>query len=69
MSLSPTAAPSEPLDLLVLEGDGIGPEITSATLQVLDAAAQRFGFTLSIARETIGFSALRKIGTTFACGA
>ena len=30
-----------PLDLLVLEGDGIGPEIMAATLAVLRAADAR----------------------------
>ena len=35
------------LDLLVLEGDGIGPEITAATLDVLRAADRAFGLGLS----------------------
>ena len=30
------------MKLLVLPGDGIGPEITEATLKVLDAADRRY---------------------------
>ena len=54
-----------PLELLVLEGDGIGPEIAKATLTVLDAAAQAFGFTCRYQHALIGFDALRESGTTF----
>jgi 3-isopropylmalate dehydrogenase len=48
------------LHILVLEGDGIGPEITAATLTVLRA------LPLDIAFEhvEIGFAALRRHGTT-----
>ena len=35
------------LRLLVLEGDGIGPEITAATLGVLRAADAKFALALS----------------------
>ncbi len=51
--------------LLVLEGDGIGPEIARATVMVLDAAAARFGLDLQYERALIGFDALRESGTTF----
>jgi 3-isopropylmalate dehydrogenase len=57
-------ATDAPVDILVLEGDGIGPEITAATLTVLEAAvsASRLSFRFSYA--DIGFKALRSSGST-----
>lgn len=52
------------MELLVLEGDGIGPEIMAATLQVLNAAATRHGLQVSLRTAEIGFAALAKVGTT-----
>ncbi|OLT35908.1 hypothetical protein BJF82_14510 [Kytococcus sp. CUA-901] len=37
--------PTRSHSLAVLPGDGVGPEVTAAALEVLDAAQQRFGFT------------------------
>jgi 3-isopropylmalate dehydrogenase len=51
--------------LLVLEGDGIGPEICAATLEVLRAADRRTSIGLSFDKAAIGFSALKERGTTF----
>jgi 3-isopropylmalate dehydrogenase len=51
--------------LLVMEGDGIGPEISAATLEVLRAADRLFGLQLSFTTATVGFPALRESGTTF----
>ncbi len=53
------------LNLLFLEGDGIGPEIAAATESVLRAADQRFGLGLNFSRALMGFDALREHGTTF----
>jgi 3-isopropylmalate dehydrogenase len=55
---------ADAVNLLVLEGDGIGPEITAATLAVLRAAAQRFALTLAFEPATIGWAAHRAQGTT-----
>ncbi len=52
------------MKILVLPGDGIGPEITEATLTVLDRANARYGLGLNWQREDIGFVALKKQGTT-----
>jgi 3-isopropylmalate dehydrogenase len=52
------------LDILVLPGDGIGPEITEATLAVLRAADRRFGLDLRFETREIGFAAYRAHGTT-----
>ena len=34
--------------IAVIEGDGIGPELTEATLKVLEAAKTKFGLKLKI---------------------
>src|SRR5882672_2940395 len=52
------------MDILVLPGDGIGPEITDATLAVLDAASHAFKLNLTFERHDIGFARLKKQGTT-----
>jgi 3-isopropylmalate dehydrogenase len=49
---------------LVLPGDGIGPEITAATLDVLRAVDARFGLSLAFDTREIGFASLRTEGTT-----
>jgi isocitrate/isopropylmalate dehydrogenase len=51
--------------LLVMEGDGIGPEISAATVEVLRAADGKFGLGLAFASASVGFTALRQHGTTF----
>jgi isocitrate/isopropylmalate dehydrogenase len=52
------------LCILVLEGDGIGPEIMAATLRVLDAAERTFALGLTFERAAIGLATLRSEGTT-----
>ena len=52
------------VSLLVMEGDGIGPEICGATLNVLRAADRRFELKLGFTTATIGFAALKAQGTT-----
>ena len=53
------------INLLVLEGDGIGPEIMAATLQVLRAASHTFGLEFAFDHAAIGWTAHRAAGTTF----
>jgi 3-isopropylmalate dehydrogenase len=50
--------------IAVLPGDGIGPEITAATLDVLNAASERFGLQLRIERHPVGHESLRLFNTT-----
>lgn len=50
--------------LIVMAGDGIGEEITGATLNVLQAVDRRFGLDLSFEDAEIGLKALAKHGTT-----
>jgi 3-isopropylmalate dehydrogenase len=57
------------IHLLVMEGDGIGPEICAATLDVLRAADRRFGLALSYSSTSIGFAALKSERTTFPAAA
>lgn len=52
------------MHLLVLAGDGIGPEITAATLAVLRAASERFGLRLQIEEAAVGHAGLRAHGHT-----
>ncbi|HET9848215.1 MAG TPA: 3-isopropylmalate dehydrogenase [Candidatus Dormibacteraeota bacterium] len=40
--------------IIVLAGDGIGPEVTSAARRVLDAAANRAGLRLDYVEELVG---------------
>src|SRR5262245_19469990 len=55
---------SAPLRIVVMEGDGIGPEITAATMAVLRAADDLFKLGLSFTPVAIGLAALRAHGTT-----
>lgn len=50
--------------ILVLPGDGIGPEITAATRTVLDKADIAFGLDLAVEQAEIGLAALAAQGTT-----
>ena len=52
------------MKLLVLPGDGIGSEITEATIAALDAAAARFGLTLDLVHELVGHASFQQHGTT-----
>jgi isocitrate/isopropylmalate dehydrogenase len=52
------------MKILVLPGDGIGPEITAATLTVLDRAVALFRLELEWQRDEVGLAALKKEGTT-----
>jgi isocitrate/isopropylmalate dehydrogenase len=53
-----------PTHLLVLPGDGIGPEIVGATLDVLREADRIFGLDLTFETAAIGFASLKTAGTT-----
>ncbi len=55
----------ESIHLLVLEGDGIGPEITTATLAILKEVNERHQLNLRFQKMDIGFTALASQGTTF----
>ena len=52
------------MKLIVMPGDGIGPEITVATMAVLDAVDKTIPLGLSYEFVDIGFASLDKNGTT-----
>ena len=60
--MSPSS--SAPFRIVVMEGDGIGPEITAATMAVLRAADRIFELGLAFAPVSIGLAALHAQGTT-----
>jgi 3-isopropylmalate dehydrogenase len=52
------------MKILVLPGDGIGPEITQATLAVLNRANDKYRLGLEWQMDEIGLATLEKEGTT-----
>ncbi len=48
--------------VVLLPGDGIGPEITDVTKSLLDEVARRYSFKLVFDVQDIGGSAIRKFG-------
>jgi 3-isopropylmalate dehydrogenase len=52
------------MDVLILPGDGIGPETTAATMKVLKAVNDKYSLALKFHSEDIGLVTLKKIGTT-----
>src|SRR5260221_7881419 len=51
--------------IIVMPGDGIGPEITAATVKVLERASDRFGLGLEFEEHALGLTTLASRGTTF----
>lgn len=64
-SLHAVSAPQQEYTITVLPGDGIGPEITTATNQVLDAICQKFGITMNRVEMSIGGDAIDKYNDPF----
>ncbi|WBX85113.1 isocitrate/isopropylmalate dehydrogenase family protein [Sphingosinicella microcystinivorans] len=52
------------MNLLLLPGDGIGPEIAAATRRVLEVLVETCGTALTIEERAIGFASLAASGTT-----
>ena len=53
------------MNILILPGDGIGPEITTATMTVLQAVNKEFALPLTFTTEEIGLASLKNRGSTF----
>ena len=49
-----------------MPGDGVGPEITAATVKVLESASRRFELGLEFEEHSVGQRSLASRGTTFA---
>jgi isocitrate/isopropylmalate dehydrogenase len=52
------------MNILILPGDGIGPEITTATMTVLQAVNKEFALPLTFTTEEIGLASLKNRGST-----
>lgn len=52
------------MNILVLPGDGIGNEITQATMRIMDVVNKRYSLGLNFEFDEIGFTALEKTGST-----
>ncbi len=50
---------------VVLPGDGIGPEIAQATVEVLALVNETLGLGIAFERHDVGLSSLKATGTTF----
>jgi 3-isopropylmalate dehydrogenase len=50
--------------MVVLPGDGIGPEITAATTLVLRAASELFQLDVEVEEHAVGHESLRQFGAT-----
>lgn len=53
------------LDIAVLPGDGIGPDVTAEALRALEVVAQRFGHTLQAKEYPFGTAAAARSGKAF----
>ncbi len=51
--------------LVILPGDGIGPEISAATVQVLELLNSEMPLELTFETHEIGWTSLKREGTTF----
>ena len=51
------------INFTYLPGDGIGPEVGAAAMAVLEAAAQKYGHTLSAEQHLVGGAAIDALGT------
>src|SRR4051794_6790581 len=49
--------------IAVLPGDGVGPEVTAAAREVLEAVASRFGHSFTFSDALIGGEAIDATGT------
>lgn len=49
--------------IAVLNGDGIGPEVTAQSIRILNAVAEKFGHTFTYHEGLIGADAIDKTGT------
>jgi 3-isopropylmalate dehydrogenase len=66
-SNTPRCGPS--LALAVLPGDGIGPEISASTSEILQLLNDRMSLGISLETHEIGLASLKREGTTFPAAA
>ncbi len=52
------------MKLVVLPGDGIGPETMAVTVDVLKAVSEKFNLGLSLDHDVAGHESLKQYGAT-----
>ena len=55
-------------DILVLEGDGIGPEVTAEAIKVLEICGERFGARFDLSSALVGGAAIEAEGAPVSDG-
>ena len=50
------------LNIAVLPGDGIGPEVTQQALKILDAISEKYGHHFKYEKAAIGATAIEEFG-------
>ena len=60
---SPLGDGGKNINIAVIEGDGIGPEVTRQSVKVLNAIAEQFGHEFSYQYCLLGADAIDKTGT------
>ncbi|OYW89631.1 MAG: 3-isopropylmalate dehydrogenase, partial [Pseudomonadales bacterium 32-61-5] len=53
-------------NILILPGDGIGPEIVAEAVKVLETANQRFGLGVQLSHDDLGGAAYDRYGVPLA---
>ena len=54
--------------IVILDGDGIGPEVTAEARKILTAVADRFGHTIEFDHQMIGGRSIDELGTSLPDG-
>ena len=49
--------------ILVLPGDGVGPEVTAEAVKVMEAVGRRFGHAFDLSTGSVGGAAIDELGT------
>ena len=52
------------MKIIIIPGDGIGPETMAVTTRILEAASSRFKLNLELTQEIAGHQSLEKYGST-----
>ena len=53
------------VDILVFDGDGIGPEIMSSTIEIIELLNAKLELNKNLKKEILGFELLNQKGVTF----
>ena len=53
------------VDILVFDGDGIGPEIMSSTIAIIEFLNAKLKLNINLKKEILGFELLKQKGVTF----